>query len=235
MTTPDPDREEDLARIRSTYQAYQALGRDRLWDPRNPGYRRLAAERTDALVTLILESLGAAGSVLDLGCGTGDLFEDARAAGVAAQWTGVDLLPEPLEVARGRYPSARWIEASADRIPLRDASVEVVVASTLFSSLPSPEFQERVAAEVGRVLRPAGWLIWYDIRYPSPSNRSVHAVTPSQLTRLFDGWSSDLSTITLLPPIARRLGRATSVLYGMLAAPSPMRSHLVGRLQKPPY
>ena len=233
MTTPEPGREEELARIRSTYHSYRTLGRDRLWNLRNRGYARIAAERTNALLELMQESLATGGSVLDLGCGTGELFEAVGGAGVEAEWTGVDLLPESLEVARNRYPTARWIEASADRLPLATASADVVVASTLFSSLPSPEFQERVAAEIRRVLRPSGWLIWYDLRYPSPGNPSVHPITAALLARLFTDWASDLSTTTLLPPIARRLGPATDVLYGLLAAPSPMRSHIVGRLQKP--
>jgi hypothetical protein len=39
--------------------------------------------------------------------------------------------------------------------------------------------------------------------------------------------------MTVLPPIARRLGVTTPLLYPMLEAIPVLRSHLVGRLQRP--
>jgi hypothetical protein len=109
----------------------------------------------------------------------------------------------------------------------------VVVASTLFSSLPSPGFEIAVAAEIDRVLKPGGWLIWYDLRYPNPWNRAVHGVSRTALSRLFPYWSHELHTVTLLPPVARRLGRLTPLLYPALHAIPPLRSHIIGRLQRP--
>ncbi len=63
-------------------------------------------------------------------------------------------------------------------VPLDDASVDVVVARVLFSSLPSARLEAAVAAEIGRLLRPGGWLVWLDIRYSNPANPSVHGVRP---------------------------------------------------------
>ena len=155
MSVPNPGRDAELARIRATYEEYRAGGRDRLWQADNPGYARMSSERTRALVSLVRQSLSSGGSILDLGCGSGDLFADVRAAGIDVEWTGMDLLPASLETAIGRYPQAHWIEGSADEVPMADGSVDMVIASTLFSSLPSPAFEERVAHEVRRVLRPA--------------------------------------------------------------------------------
>jgi len=39
--------------------------------------------------------------------------------------------------------------------------------------------------------------------------------------------------VTLLPPLARRLGPATPLAYPVLAALPPLRSHLIGLLRKP--
>jgi ubiquinone/menaquinone biosynthesis C-methylase UbiE len=126
-----------------------------------------------------------------------------------------------------------FFEASADRLPFGDAAFDVVVASTLFSSLPSSELESAVATEVGRVLAPGGWLVWYDLRYGNPSNQSVHGVDAKALRALFPRWSSELRSLTLLPPIARRLGLTTAVLYGPLEWLPVLRSHLIGRLRRP--
>jgi len=108
------------------------------------------------------------------------------------------------------------------------------VASTLFSSLPSRGLEEAVAGEIARALRPDGWLAWYDLRYRNPANRSVHGLGRSDVQSLFPGWTLELQSMTLLPPLARRLGPLTGALYGPLHALPFLRSHLIGRLQPPP-
>lgn len=229
------DRDRDLETIRATYARYAREGRGRIWDPRNPGFARMIRDRDRALVDLLRASLPPdGGRVLDLGAGDGRLAEVAADARVPfKEWTGVDLDPEAVKVASAAVPWATWVEASADELPFEDGSVDVVIASTLFSSLPSPELEARVAAEIGRVLRPGAWLVWYDLRYDNPSNAAVHAMGHSRLRALFPGWRAELQPTTLLPPLARRLGRLTGTLYGPLELVRPLRSHLVGRLRRP--
>ena len=49
----------------------------------------------------------------------------------------------------------------------------------------------------------------------------------------FPDWALDVRSTTLAPPIARRLGALTPVVYPMLVALPPLRSHLIGRLRCP--
>lgn len=234
MSDDLPDRTAQLEQIRRTYEAYHSSGRDRLWDTQNAGFARIAADRDDALTHLVRASLPTAGmrAVLDVGCGSGDLAAIARAAQVG-EWVGVDLLNTPLETARANYPWAQFIEASADALPFETGAFDVAVASTLFSSLPSLELEQAVAREIVRVLRPEGWLVWYDLRYDNPRNRRVHGLDRADIAGLFPGWRADLSTTTLLPPLARRLGPLTRLLYRPLELLPPLRSHLIGRLHRP--
>jgi hypothetical protein len=93
--------------------------------------------------------------------------------------------------------------------------------------------EEGAAREISRVIRPGGWLIWHDLRYDNPSNKGVHGLSERGIERLFPDWARELDTFTLIPPIARRLGRTTPTLYPVLHAIPPLRSHLIGRLRCP--
>lgn len=171
--------------------------------------------------------------MLDLGCGSGQLLDEVMALGLRPAWTGVDLRPEAVEVARTAHPEADFVVASADEIPLPEATIDVVVAQLLFSSLPSVILERAVVAEIGRVLRPRGWLVWSDLRYHNPTNPAVHGIDVHRLRDLFTGWTVEVQTAGLLPPLARRLGPLTAAAYPVLSGMSPLRSHLVGRLQPP--
>jgi len=230
----ESDRDEDLEQIRRTYADYRE-SREGLWDASNPGYARLVRDRDKALVALLRSALAAnpKARILDVGCGPATLAVAARAVGVEASWTGVDLLAESIEAASRHAPFGTWVQASADQLPFGASSFEMAVASTLFSSLPSRDLEVAAANEVARVLSPGGWLIWYDLRYDNPTNPAVHGIGRSGLRRLFPGWSMELRSITLLPPLARRLGFTVPVAYPVLEAIPLLRSHLVGRLWRP--
>jgi SAM-dependent methyltransferase len=224
----------DEERILETYRAYDADGRAHLWDRSNRGYARLSDDRDAALIDLLARSLpGGPGRLLDVGCGDGSL-----AGRVSRRWpdvvaTGVDLLPERIAAAQVAEPDATFIVGSADALPFEDASFDVVAAITLLSSIPSASMEAAAAGEMARVLAPGGWLIWYDLRYDNPSNPAVHGISASRLSELFPGWRQEVRSLTVAPPIARRLGRLTPIVYPVLHAIPPVRSHLVGRLQRP--
>lgn len=63
--------------------------------------------------------------------------------------------PEPVLLAAGRerVPEAEWVEASASALPFEDASFDRVLS--VFAAIFDPD-HERVAAELGRVVRPGG-------------------------------------------------------------------------------
>lgn len=89
-------------------------------------------------------------SVLDIACGTGIVSRlAAERVGADGNVVGVDLNPGMLAVAAAMAPSVEWHEASADSIPLADATFDAVLCS-----LGSQFFPDRAAAlgEMHRVL-----------------------------------------------------------------------------------
>jgi ubiquinone/menaquinone biosynthesis C-methylase UbiE len=233
MTRPE-DPADDLATIRDTYDRYAREGRATLWDRTNPGYDRLSTDRDQALLATIRASIEApTARLLDVGCGTGSLAELIASDLPAIEVLGFDLLEDRIIQARERVPSATFVVGSADDMDLPHASFDLAAALTLFSSLPSQDLERAVAHEIGRVLRPGGWLIWYDLRFSNPSNPAVHGLDRRRLTALFPGWRQEVRSIGVAPPVARRLGRLTPVLYPTIHAIGPLRSHLVGRLRRP--
>lgn len=115
---------------------------------------------------LALGELRAGHTVLDLGCGAGmDSILAAQMVGPAGRVIGVDMTEEMVQKARNNAVAAgvtntEFLHGEADRLPLDDASVDVVISNGVFNlCLDKP----KVLAEVFRVLRPGGGLQMADI------------------------------------------------------------------------
>ncbi len=56
--------------------------------------------------------------VLDYGCGKGDLYGFIRENNMDIDYTGLDINPELIKLAKGKYPSATFAVADAEEAPL---------------------------------------------------------------------------------------------------------------------
>jgi ubiquinone/menaquinone biosynthesis C-methylase UbiE len=103
-------------------------------------------------------------TLLDVACGTGRFLRQVRLAYPAMQLKGLDLSQPYLDEAARQLKGLRGaelIKAPAERMPLIDASVDIVTSIFLFHELP-PEVRRAVAAEVARVLKPNGLFVFID-------------------------------------------------------------------------
>lgn len=94
--------------------------------------------------------------VLDLGCGPGTAFEALETRFRDALRLGVDINAAMCGIASRQTSAARIIRADAERLPLADASVGLILANLV---LPWCR-PERVFAEAARVLSADGLLLF---------------------------------------------------------------------------
>ena len=204
--------------------------------PSSRGDLAIIDERERALAAL-LQSDGVSSlvdtRVVDLGCGQGDSMRTLIELGAdPARLTGIDAEPDRFCLARRRLPGSSFVRADGGALPVRADALDVVSVFTLFSSIETHEARAGVAAEIDRVLRPGGLVVWYDLRIPNPANPSVSPPRRREVQAVFPGYRLRVRGVTVLPPLARRLGRFTPMLYPVLAAIPVTRTHLVGVLTK---
>lgn len=103
-------------------------------------------------------------ALVDVACGTGRFLRQVRLSYPALKLTGIDLsrpyLDEARRHLRGLRP-AELIQAPGERMPLADASADIVTSIFLFHELP-PEVRRQVAADIARILKPGGLFVFLD-------------------------------------------------------------------------
>lgn len=223
-------------RLRERFGAFDGRA-DGRWDPANPGTAMIVRERRGRLLHWMAEDhclpLGDR-LILEIGCGVAHESEWFLKQGAApSRLTAVDLAPERLRLAQARVPALQLVAADAARLPFHDRQFGLVLVADVFSSVLDPRLAEQMAQGVNRVLKPGGFLAWYDFRWHHPLNRAARGVSRRQLAAWFPGYTGRLETVTLLPPLARRLGRLTPVLYPWLVRLPCLRGHWLGLLRKP--
>ncbi|MGO4678050.1 class I SAM-dependent methyltransferase [Bosea sp. 2YAB26] len=225
----------EVDRLKSAYAKYADRDRGNPEKEKRPGRLRMVRDRDVALYRLLDRETTPPLKryrVLDLGCGTGDLIHQLQRYGFPNdRLFGVDLLPESLATAKRKCPDVSFTEANAEHVPFPDQRFDFILVFTVFSSILSPGMASNVAREITRVLTPDGVIIWYDLRYPNPWNRNVRAMTRRRIQDLFPDFEIELTSKTLLPPIAYRLGTLTDPLYPTLALVPAFRSHYFGMLR----
>jgi ubiquinone/menaquinone biosynthesis C-methylase UbiE len=167
--------------------------------------------------------------VLEVGCGSGNWLEMLQGA---ASLSGIDLDPERAARAAARFPGADIRAGDASNLPWADGSFDVVLQSTVFSSILDPGMRQAVASEMLRVLAPGGAILWYDFFVDNPSNPHVRGVRRREIEALFPGCRVSLRRATLAPPLARRIVPVSWKLAELLESLRVLDTHYFGVIRR---
>ncbi len=96
--------------------------------------------------------------ILEIGCGNGGLLEKLHKAGYT-ELTGMDYLPEFVELANSRRLPAVVSVGDARALEYADDSFDVVIAERVIINLKDSEHQRQAFMELHRVLRKPGYAI----------------------------------------------------------------------------
>jgi ubiquinone/menaquinone biosynthesis C-methylase UbiE len=115
-------------------------------------------ERTEQEVAFVSSQLEPGARVLDLACGTGRISIPLAARGFDVH--GLDISERVLEVARRDGPELEFRQGDMRELPWEDGSFDAVINLwTAFGYFDSQAEDERVLAEVARVLRRGGLFV----------------------------------------------------------------------------
>lgn len=219
----------------------------------HPATAAMLAERQRTMWAM-LGSLGwtaqtlARRRVLEVGCGDGgNLLDLVRGGCDPARLAGVELLGDRAAAARSRLPAgcavidgdlvalAPGVDGTVHHPALQPQGFDLVLLFTVLSSVLAQRDRQALADAAWRCLAPGGAVLVYDFVVDNPRNPDVRRVTPAELRRLWPQ-ATRVATraVTLAPPLARRLGGATSWAYGLLAALPGLRLHRMVALVREP-
>lgn len=204
----------------------------------NPAALQASQERERALASLFARLSWFDVSerrVLEVGCGTGgNLLELLRFGFAPRNLAGIELLSERYAEAMQRLPAGVVLmQGDASLIKLPDESEDIVLQSTVFSSLLDAPFQWRLAQAMWRWVRPGGGVLWYDFTVDNPRNPDVRGVPVSRIRELFPEGRVQYQRVTLAPPIARRVCALHPSLYPVFNVVPLLRTHVLAWIEKP--
>lgn len=224
----------DIERLKQEY-ARRANDPGKDYSSANPLQTFILSQRHIALKALLrehhLQDLSSL-RILEIGCGSGGVLRELIQLGANANnLYGIDLLADRLTIAHSHIHLANLSNADGQCLPYLLGSFDLIVQFTAFSSILDPQVKHNMAAEMLRVLKPGGALIWYDFWW-NPTNKQTKGIRPGEIKRLFPDCFFDLRRVTLAPPITKLVLPISSALAEKLESIALLNSHFLGYLRK---
>lgn len=224
-------------RIAEAYARRTMVGKTQWYRPFRQDIQ-LERYRLRSVTASLLNSYGwrefSALQVLDVGCGMGGWLRTLLDWGVSPeQLHGIDLLADRIAYAKRLTPQMDLRQATGWAIPYPDASMDMLTAHTVFSSILQPDARAQLAQEMRRVVKPGGVVMVYDFRISDPRNHDTTGITPAEVRRLFAGMPAQVRWLTLPPIITRKVAPISPFLALLMEWIMPwLRTHRMYLLKK---
>lgn len=109
-----------------------------------------------------LRQIDPAGRVLEVGCGTGRLLMEARADGYHVD--GLDASPDMIELVKRKIDDKcadlQLYVAEAAQLPIDDDTYDLTYSVRMLNQTESPDYAKRAIAEMVRVTKPGGLVLF---------------------------------------------------------------------------
>lgn len=165
-----------------------------IYHPRHPVGRLFRRHNQDMLQKALnrLDVDLASLHILDVGSGFGHWLRHLVELGADPDcMTGVEVTDARLRYARHANPALNWVHGDGAALPFRDGSFDIVFQVVTLSSVLDSRVQERVSAEMSRVLTPTGLIFWIDRARAQPGH--LAGFTRHDVARLFPDFGIRLS------------------------------------------
>ena len=171
--------------------------------------------------------------ILEIGCGTGDWLVDFERWGAEPQRLhGIDLDEKQLEQARCRLTNGDLRVGEASQAPWDAEQFDLVLRSTVFTSILDDGLRQAIANEMLRVLKPNGVILWYDFHCNNPWNPHVRGIGACEIKELFPSCVVNSRRITLAPPISRWLAPRSWLVCYLLEQIRILNTHYLAVIKK---
>jgi SAM-dependent methyltransferase len=176
---------------------------------------------------------GPSSSCLEVGFGDVGWLQELIGWGVnESNLHGIELDANRATRARDLLPAADLRVGDGAELPWPEGMFDLVVASTLFTSVLADNVRRLIADEIVRVLAPGGALLWYDFAYDNPRNPNVRGIGRAEIKKLFPTLRGRIRTITLAPPLTRLIAPRSRTIAVLLERIPLLRTHLLAVLVK---
>ncbi|HHJ19383.1 MAG TPA: class I SAM-dependent methyltransferase [Gammaproteobacteria bacterium] len=171
--------------------------------------------------------------IIDFGCGTcARLRELIRFGATPENLYGIDLSKERIAICQKFSPNINVQVGSCIATGYPDDTFDIVINSTMMSSILDNTIAQDIADEMCRVLKPSsGVILWYDMRFDNPWNKDVRGYSREAIQHLFSGYSIDLRSISL-PSRFGSIVESVPSLYHLMHIFPFLRTHYFGVIKK---
>jgi SAM-dependent methyltransferase len=232
--SPESARVEE-ARIRTAYAKRQRDDVRYSWF--SPGHLFIMQEREQRLLTLLRRHGFAfldTYKILEIGCGTGYWLREFIKWGARPEHiAGVELLSDRVTEAKTLCPETVQVQCgSAAALAFPNTTFDLVLQSTVFTSVLDASMKQQMATEMLRVVKRDGLILWYDYHVNNPWNADVRGIKRQEISQLFPGCRIQLQRITLAPPLVRLLAPYSWLACYFLGKVPWLCTHYLGAIWK---
>jgi len=132
-------------------------------------HKHYMKQKTDLLLRCIREKGLNTKTILDVGCGTGEIESNLANR---LEMVGVDLAVSMLRVAKDRYRDCEFLRASCNKLPFRDSAFTMVLVVNVLHHLKLSN-RQAFFSEVSKTLASGGYLVVFEHNPKNPFTRIV--------------------------------------------------------------